>query len=167
MMIAVDNEEHSTRNGRSEWIVGKQEVMRPDYQQVPPRMLPIMPDNAAQPRPGILADIGREICQAIAAGDRRRRAQVTVGDFTASDYAFFGANSAGGLLNALPGCIMMNMKAYVFGAGASVDAGYPLASQLLHGLSNWLNHCASSTHWVPWALNRIVQVQETFGGNSR
>ena len=28
------------------------------------------------------------------------------------------------------------MKAYIFGAGASVNAGYPLASNLLHGLSD-------------------------------
>jgi hypothetical protein len=64
----------------------------------------------------------------------------------------------------LAGWIVVDMKAYIFGAGASVDAGYPLASQLLHGLSNWLNSCDSSTHWVPWALNRILQVRETFGG---
>jgi hypothetical protein len=55
------------------------------------------------------------------------------------------------------------MKAYVFGAGASVSAGYPLASQLLEGLSAWLDHCDSSVHWVPWARNRIVQARETFG----
>ena len=55
------------------------------------------------------------------------------------------------------------MKAYIFGAGASVNAGYPLASQLLHGLSAWLDRCDPSVHWVPGARNRIVQVRETFG----
>ncbi len=55
------------------------------------------------------------------------------------------------------------MKAYIFGAGASLTAGYPLASQLLHSLSVWLNRCDSSVEWVPWARNRIVQVRETFG----
>jgi SIR2-like domain len=57
----------------------------------------------------------------------------------------------------------MGMKAYVFGAGASVSAGYPLASRLLHALSGWLDSCDPSLHWVPWARNRIVQVRETFG----
>src|ERR1700674_2063756 len=55
------------------------------------------------------------------------------------------------------------MTAYVLGAGASVSAGYPLASKLLEGLSTWLDSCDSSVHWVPWARNRIVQVRETFG----
>jgi hypothetical protein len=55
------------------------------------------------------------------------------------------------------------MKAYIFGAGASVNAGYPLASQLLHDLSAWLDRCDPSVDWVPWARNRIVQVRETFG----
>lgn len=55
------------------------------------------------------------------------------------------------------------MKAYVFGAGASVNAGYPLASELLNGLSTWLNTCDPSVHWVPQARNRIVQIRETFG----
>src|SRR5580698_1017704 len=55
------------------------------------------------------------------------------------------------------------MTAYIFGAGASTSAGYPLASQLLHGLSAWLDRCDPSLHWVPWARNRIVQVRETFG----
>ena len=55
------------------------------------------------------------------------------------------------------------MKAYIFGAGASVNAGYPLASQLLHDLSAWLDHCDPSVDWVPGARNRIVQVRETFG----
>jgi len=44
-----------------------------------------------------------------------------------------------------------------------VNAGYPLASKLLHGLSEWLDRCDPSIHWVPWARNRIVQVRETFG----
>src|ERR1041384_6159285 len=55
------------------------------------------------------------------------------------------------------------MKAYIFGAGASVNAGYPLASKLLRGLAAWLDRCDPSLHWVPWARNRIVQVRETFG----
>ena len=55
------------------------------------------------------------------------------------------------------------MKAYVFGAGASAGAGYPLASQLLQGLAAWLDRCDPSVQWVPWARNRIVQVRETFG----
>src|ERR1700731_1261849 len=55
------------------------------------------------------------------------------------------------------------MKAYIFGAGASVNAGYPLASQLLQRLSTWLDRCDPSVHWVPGARNRIVQVHETFG----
>jgi hypothetical protein len=55
------------------------------------------------------------------------------------------------------------MKAYIFGAGASADAGYPLASKLLYCLSAWLDRCDPSVHWVPWARNRIVQVRETFG----
>jgi hypothetical protein len=56
-----------------------------------------------------------------------------------------------------------DVKAYIFGAGASVNAGYPLASQLLHALSVWLDRCDPSVHWVPWARNRIVQIRETFG----
>jgi hypothetical protein len=55
------------------------------------------------------------------------------------------------------------MRVYVLGAGASVSAGYPLASQLLGELSSWLDCCDSSVHWVPWARNRIVQIRETFG----
>src|ERR1700740_2084112 len=55
------------------------------------------------------------------------------------------------------------MKVYIFGAGASFNAGYPLASQLLHGVSAWLDRCDPEVHWVPWARNRIVQVRETFG----
>ena len=58
---------------------------------------------------------------------------------------------------------MKGMKAYVLGAGASVNAGYPLASQLLNELSTWLDRCESSVHWVPGARNRLVQVRETFG----
>jgi hypothetical protein len=55
------------------------------------------------------------------------------------------------------------MTAYIFGAGASLTAGYPLASKMLHGLSDWLDGCDESIHWVgPWR-NRIVQVRETFG----
>src|SRR6266852_2480938 len=55
------------------------------------------------------------------------------------------------------------MKAYVLGAGASVDAGYPLAPKLLHNLSSWLDGCDESVHWVGWSRNRVVQVRETFG----
>src|SRR5579872_4511957 len=55
------------------------------------------------------------------------------------------------------------MTAHIFGAGASVSAGYPLARQLLRDLSAWLDHGDPSVHWVPWARNRIVQVRETIG----
>src|SRR5713101_1185521 len=55
------------------------------------------------------------------------------------------------------------MTAYILGAGASVSAGYPLASKLLESLSAWLDGCDQSVHWVPWARNRIVQVRETLG----
>jgi hypothetical protein len=55
------------------------------------------------------------------------------------------------------------VKAYVLGAGASLNAGYPLASQLLQEPSQWLEQCDSSVHWVPGARNRIIQVRETFG----
>src|SRR5690349_367764 len=55
------------------------------------------------------------------------------------------------------------MPVYVLGAGASVSAGYPLASCLLEGLSIWLGECAQEVHWVPGVRNRIVQVRETFG----
>lgn len=55
------------------------------------------------------------------------------------------------------------MRTYIFGAGESVSAGYPLASQLLYALSEWLDRCDPSVHWVPWARNRILQLRETFG----
>src|SRR5229473_5921300 len=55
------------------------------------------------------------------------------------------------------------MTAHILGAGASVSAGYPLASKLLESLSAWLDGCDQSVHWVPWARNRIVQVRETLG----
>jgi hypothetical protein len=55
------------------------------------------------------------------------------------------------------------MKAYVFGAGASLTAGYPLASKMLYGLSDWLDAQDVSVPWVFWARNRILQVRETFG----
>jgi hypothetical protein len=55
------------------------------------------------------------------------------------------------------------MRAYIFGAGASKYAGYPLASQLRQELSAWLDRSDSSVHWVPRARNRMVQVRETFG----
>jgi hypothetical protein len=55
------------------------------------------------------------------------------------------------------------MRAYIFGAGASKYAGYPLAAQLLQELSAWLDRSDSSVHWVPRARNRMVQVRETFG----
>ncbi len=57
----------------------------------------------------------------------------------------------------------VEMRAHIFGAGASVDAGYPLASQLLHRLSAWLDQCDPSVHWVAPARNRIIQIRETFG----
>lgn len=55
------------------------------------------------------------------------------------------------------------MTAYILGAGASTHAGYPLASQLLQALSDWLDHNDESEHWVAECRNRIVQVRETFG----
>src|ERR1017187_291445 len=55
------------------------------------------------------------------------------------------------------------MTAYIFGAGASLTAGYPLASKMLYGLSDWLDAQDASVPWVFWARNRIVQVRETFG----
>jgi hypothetical protein len=55
------------------------------------------------------------------------------------------------------------MSAYILGAGASVSAGYPLSSKLLHGLSDWLDWSDPSEHWVGPFRNRIVQVRETFG----
>jgi len=58
------------------------------------------------------------------------------------------------------------MKAYVFGAGASVQAGYPLASRLLHALSDWLDSRQAdkeSLFWVEPCRNRMVQIRETFG----
>ena len=58
------------------------------------------------------------------------------------------------------------MKAYVFGAGASVQAGYPLASRLLHDLSDWLDTCPggkASEFWVQPCRNRMLQIRETFG----
>jgi hypothetical protein len=58
------------------------------------------------------------------------------------------------------------MKAYVFGAGASVQAGYPLASRLLHALSDWLDTSPGgeeSAFWVQPCRNRMLQIRETFG----
>jgi len=55
------------------------------------------------------------------------------------------------------------MKAYILGAGASAHAGYPLASDLLKALSEWLDLADASEHWVGVCRNRIVQVRETFG----
>jgi hypothetical protein len=55
------------------------------------------------------------------------------------------------------------MTAYVLGAGASANAGYPLASKLLQGLSDWLDRYEDPEDWVNWCRNRIVQVRETFG----
>src|SRR5271165_7322282 len=57
---------------------------------------------------------------------------------------------------------MKEMKAYVLGAGASVAAGYPLASKLLHRLSDWLDACEPEEPWVS-CRNRIVQIKDTFG----
>jgi hypothetical protein len=55
------------------------------------------------------------------------------------------------------------MTAYILGAGASYSAGYPLASQLLQKMADWLDGSDDSEHWVGWCRNRIVQVRETFG----
>lgn len=55
------------------------------------------------------------------------------------------------------------MRAYILGAGASVAAGYPVATELLHRLSDWLDHCQSDEPWVGNCRNRIVQIKETFG----
>ena len=55
------------------------------------------------------------------------------------------------------------MTAYVLGAGASVHAGYPLASRLLQTLSDWLDRQSQSEQWVRGCRNRIVQVRETLG----
>jgi hypothetical protein len=58
------------------------------------------------------------------------------------------------------------MKAYIFGAGASVQAGYPLASRLLHRLSDWLDTNPggeASAFWVQPCRNRMLQIRETFG----
>src|SRR5579871_6521099 len=55
------------------------------------------------------------------------------------------------------------MKAYILGAGASAHAGYPLASKLLQGLSDWLDSLSDSEHWGGPCRNRILQVRETFG----
>jgi hypothetical protein len=53
--------------------------------------------------------------------------------------------------------------AYILGAGASANAGYPLASRFLQALSDWLGQKDESEHWVASCRNRIVQVRETFG----
>jgi hypothetical protein len=53
--------------------------------------------------------------------------------------------------------------AHVLGAGASFSAGYPLALQLLQKMSDWLDGCDDSEHWVGWCRNRIVQLRETLG----
>jgi hypothetical protein len=58
------------------------------------------------------------------------------------------------------------MQAYIFGAGASVQAGYPLASRLLHTLSDWLDTCPGgepAAFWVQPCRNRMLQIRETFG----
>ena len=55
------------------------------------------------------------------------------------------------------------MTAYILGAGASLTAGYPLASKMLYGLSDLLSAQDASLPWVFWARNRIAQVRETFG----
>ncbi len=49
------------------------------------------------------------------------------------------------------------------GAGASVHAGYPLASRLLQALSDWLDGIEQPEPWVQGCRNRILQVRETFG----
>jgi len=55
------------------------------------------------------------------------------------------------------------MTAYILGAGASVHAGYPLASRLLQAISDWLDRADEGEHWVGACRNRIAQVRETFG----
>src|ERR1700726_2960047 len=55
------------------------------------------------------------------------------------------------------------MTAYVLGAGASKNAGYPLASKMLQGLSEWLDASTATEAWVCNYRNRIVQIKETFG----
>jgi hypothetical protein len=55
------------------------------------------------------------------------------------------------------------MTVYILGAGASANAGYPLASKLLQGVSDWLDHCGRSDPWIGEYRNRVLQVRETFG----
>lgn len=55
------------------------------------------------------------------------------------------------------------MRTYVFGAGASVSAGYPLASQLLNRLAERCRDKASSVDPRGEIQNRILQIRETFG----
>lgn len=58
------------------------------------------------------------------------------------------------------------MTAYVFGAGASVQAGYPLASRLLHTLSDWLDTNPggeAAPHYVQTCQYWMGQIRETWG----
>jgi hypothetical protein len=55
------------------------------------------------------------------------------------------------------------MIAYILGAGASKHADYPLASKLLQGFADWLDHYDVREQWLGQCRNRIVQVRETFG----
>lgn len=54
------------------------------------------------------------------------------------------------------------MIAYVFGAGASVNARYPLASSLLHELSNWLDSQNIHEYHIEKYRNRFVQLRALF-----
>ncbi|MDP2997842.1 MAG: hypothetical protein Q8N47_10165 [Bryobacterales bacterium] len=54
------------------------------------------------------------------------------------------------------------MIAYVFGAGASAHAGYPLASKLLMELSNWLEVQNIEDIHIRNFRNRLVQLRALF-----
>jgi hypothetical protein len=51
----------------------------------------------------------------------------------------------------------------LLGDHRGANAGCPLASKLLRGLSDWLDRYEDPEDWVNWCRNRIVQVRETFG----
>jgi hypothetical protein len=57
----------------------------------------------------------------------------------------------------------LSMIAYIFGAGASVHANYPLASRLLPALANWLDGQDSEQPAVAEWRTRIEQLRHTFG----
>jgi hypothetical protein len=54
------------------------------------------------------------------------------------------------------------MVAYIFGAGASANANYPLASGLLHELSNWLDNQNTLEDHIEGFRNRFVQLRTLF-----